>query len=271
LDGSLWILEDTGTASRFTSFDPAARQSRTIPGEQTGMEYAYQLKRFVASEDWLWGISILNQSRFIYRIHPADGSLDKIIEMGSSDSDIPVDICTSSGRTWAALKSQVLVEIENSSGSVIRAIPLEFQPDRLFYEAGSIWVQSHASGALAKIDAEKGALLARITTGSRLSPTPTPQPELAPGEVCQGDYPTTLQLDGRAKVSPDPPQPNRVRAEPSLKGKIIGELQPGEGMTLIEGPVCTDGWIWWKILSDDHRLTGWMAEGDGDMYWMIPD
>jgi hypothetical protein len=270
-EDALWILEDTGMASRFTRFDPASQQSSTIPVSQLGMNYVYQLNRFASSGPWMWGISILSVSRYIYRIDSSDGRLDKTIEIGSNPDDNPVDITAVDESVWVAVRSGSVVEVDAETGEIIQRIPLNFTPERIFSEMGSIWAEGRSSATLTRIDPNTGSIQAEIITGGMLQPTSTPWPRLAPGEICQGNYPTTLALYGHATVSPDPPLPNRVRSEPNLKAEVLGELQPGQGMSIIEGPVCTDGWIWWKIMADDHKLTGWTAEGDGDMYWLIPN
>jgi hypothetical protein len=94
---------------------------------------------------------------------------------------------------------------------------------------------------------------------------------LSPGEACEGDYQTHLKLFGKAYVNPVPPVPNRLRSEPNQISEILGEIKPGQGVSLIEGPVCTQGWVWWKVQADDNvNLNGWTSEGDGTNYWLLP-
>jgi hypothetical protein len=42
-------------------------------------------------------------------------------------------------------------------------------------------------------------------------------------------------------------------------------------MKVIEGPVCADGLIFWKVENNSiPDGTGWTAEGDGAEYWLEP-
>lgn len=104
------------------------------------------------------------------------------------------------------------------------------------------------------------------------SATPTPTPNLQATWVpCPGTYPSRLYVGNQAMVSSDPPLPNRVRSEPNTTtNNIIGMLQVGEKMEILEGPVCSQGWIWWRVRSLSTGLTGWTAEGDASGYWLVP-
>lgn len=78
-----------------------------------------------------------------------------------------------------------------------------------------------------------------------------------PAQLRPGDY---------AHVSDGPP--NRVRTAAGLGGRVIGQVQAGELASVLEGPLCVDGYNWYRI--DHARLTGWTAEGGGGEYWMLP-
>ena len=270
-EDAVWVLEDAGVLSRFSRIDPATQQNFYFPLSNPTMDYIYQFSRFARCDSSMWGLSVDSRSRYLYRINPKDGRLEETILLGINPDDNPLDLAATTQSVWVILRSGSVVEINPKTNQASRRIPLTDTPDRIFSAAGSIWVQSHTGASLTRIDPSSGEVLAEITTGSKLRPTSTPWPELSPGEVCQGDYPTHLTLYGRAVVSPDPPVPNRVRAEPNQRANILGEVQPGQGMTIIEGPVCTDGWIWWKVQTDHTNLIGWTAEGDGDSYWLVPN
>lgn len=270
-DDALWVLEDSGITTGFLRIDPSTSEILPLPFSRPDMTYIYRLNRFTRSNTQFWGLSIVKIARSVYGINPADGRLDKIIETGANPEDYPLDITSDGENVWAALHSGKVIEIDAGSGEILDEISINCTPDRIFNAAGSIWVQSQVNGELIRINPTTGKVLVRIITGSKLQPTPSPTPRLAPGEVCQGSYPTHLVLNGRALVSLDPPLPNRVRTEPNLSARILGEMQPGSGMTIIEGPVCTDGWVWWKVKADGSHLEGWTAEGDGDTYWLTPE
>jgi hypothetical protein len=86
--------------------------------------------------------------------------------------------------------------------------------------------------------------------------------------VC-GEGWTRLQIGASAIVSPG--DPNRVRSEPKKGDNLIGTLNPGVIVKILEGPVCADGLVYWKVESTlIPGSVGWTAEGDGKEYWMEP-
>lgn len=72
-------------------------------------------------------------------------------------------------------------------------------------------------------------------------------------------------------VSLYPVVPNNLRDAPgSAEGKIVGSLDPGEGLVVESGPVCKAGTIWWEVHTLDSTKEGWTAEGEGTDYWLAP-
>jgi WD40 repeat protein len=65
--------------------------------------------------------------------------------------------------------------------------------------------------------------------------------------------------------------PSRVRTEPQKGENVVGQFVADETYILLDGPVCSEGLVWWEIA--DPRLpggSGWTAEGDGQEYWLEP-
>jgi hypothetical protein len=64
---------------------------------------------------------------------------------------------------------------------------------------------------------------------------------------------------------------NNIRSEPKIASNIIGSFVPGMFVKISDGPVCADGFVFWKV---ESRLitggTGWTAEGDGKQYFLEP-
>ncbi len=89
------------------------------------------------------------------------------------------------------------------------------------------------------------------------------------GVVCPNSYPTRLQQGDRAYVLPEPPLANTVRNAPRRNGTRIGRIPVREMMTILDGPQCADGWIWWYV-DAESGVTGWVAEGDWENYWLQP-
>jgi hypothetical protein len=87
---------------------------------------------------------------------------------------------------------------------------------------------------------------------------------------CVNALPTRLRIGLFAYVNPDPPVPNNLRRDAGKSNVLIGEIQPGAGVKILEGPKCADGWVWWKVRTLEAELTGWTPEGDQKNYWLIP-
>ena len=87
---------------------------------------------------------------------------------------------------------------------------------------------------------------------------------------CPGAPSTQLFPGMYAYVSTDPPYANNVRSGPGKINDLVGQIQPGESMEILDGPSCGNGWVWWYVEELDTGLTGWTAEGDFSNYWLIP-
>jgi hypothetical protein len=50
---------------------------------------------------------------------------------------------------------------------------------------------------------------------------------------------------------------------------VIGRIFPGETVEILEGPVCNNQVVWWKIQSLEKELVGWTVEGDLKDDWLL--
>ena len=92
-------------------------------------------------------------------------------------------------------------------------------------------------------------------------PSPTPDPRCTTW--------SQLKVGISAKVIDT--SPNRVRSEPQKGDNLIGSLAPQSMVKVLEGPICSDGLVFWKVESNSiPGGWGWTAEGDGITYWMAP-
>lgn len=94
--------------------------------------------------------------------------------------------------------------------------------------------------------------------------------ESAGPPVCPGALPTRLSAGMEARVVPNP-LPNVVRDKPGTDDStstILGNIAGGEVFTVLDGPRCAEGMVWWEV--DYQGLVGWTAEGQGDIYWLEP-
>jgi hypothetical protein len=146
------------------------------------------------------------------------------------------------------------------------------QATPLFLTAAST-TPTHIPSSPSKTPTSPSPIPTRTISPSRtLKPTqkPTIIPTEGPWEACPGSSLSYLHVNDRAYISFDPPLPNRVRSKPNTDGTIIGHIQPGEEVKIINGPACGNGWVWWYVRSKETGLTGWTAEGDDKDYWLLP-
>ncbi len=78
-----------------------------------------------------------------------------------------------------------------------------------------------------------------------------------------------IEIGPYTSVATDNLLANNAREAPGLFAKIIGGLPPGSLIKILDGPVCADGYIWWKVESPlISAKTVWTAEGDGKAYYL---
>ena len=141
----------------------------------------------------------------------------------------------------------------------------EFYMFSLDNKFGIVFISGPTKGQPLESYPEKMELLKQVL--STLTWTRIPDLTI-PGTTCAGKY-TQLLPGVWAQVAPG--DPNRVRAEPSKSAEVIGQLYPGTASLVIEGPVCVDGLVYWKVENSTiPGGSGWTAEGDGKEYWLEP-
>jgi hypothetical protein len=130
-------------------------------------------------------------------------------------------------------------------------------------------ISSEAPVILTKVAVVPTKVPTRVTT--KIPTQATTVPTLENSRVCSDAPPTRLYVGAKAYVSYVPPDPNRVRSEPqAFTQNVLGKIYPGDEVTVVEGPACNNGWVWWRIKSQKGNLIGWTAEGDENNYWLIP-
>jgi hypothetical protein len=103
------------------------------------------------------------------------------------------------------------------------------------------------------------------------APFPTIAPQFPPVSgtgTCPNLLSPRLTLYTQGRVTPG--APNRLRADPSTNGAIIGEIPGGEIFYVLGGPICDDAnrIVWWQV--DFNGLVGWTAESLGNSYFVEP-
>lgn len=103
------------------------------------------------------------------------------------------------------------------------------------------------------------------TATSTLTTTPEPTSTVF---ACPGALPPRLQVGGNGRVLPV--LANTVRANPSLSGPRVAQLLAGSIFSVLDGPLCADGYTWYHVQPADGSVGGWTAEGGGEEYWLEP-
>jgi len=112
-----------------------------------------------------------------------------------------------------------------------------------------------------------GILVALVVACSGTpAPAPTLTMEATPG--CDKGF-SKLSI-GQTITVIEVGHPNRVRSTPHVANdNIIGEISNGQNAKIVDGPVCLDGLIFWKIQGSSVPTgIGWSAEGDGTTHWL---
>ncbi len=63
-------------------------------------------------------------------------------------------------------------------------------------------------------------------------------------------------------------EPNNLRSAPNREGDLLTQMQPGTVFSIVSGPECGSGLLWWQVNYDG--TSGWTAEGEGSDYWIEP-
>ena len=83
--------------------------------------------------------------------------------------------------------------------------------------------------------------------------------------------PTRLAVGSNAMVDTSLGVPLVLRATPDEYGAYLEGLMYGTKLTVMEGPIrSTGGYLYWKVITTDGKLNGWVAEGAETTYWLKP-
>lgn len=61
---------------------------------------------------------------------------------------------------------------------------------------------------------------------------------------------------------------NNIRDIPGQSGVLVGEIPPSGEFTVLAGPSCAFGFVWWRV--DYNGVQGWTVEGAEGDYWVEP-
>jgi hypothetical protein len=105
-----------------------------------------------------------------------------------------------------------------------------------------------------------------IPTATDIPATATRVVPQATVKSCPNTLPSRLVIGGQGVVAPG--DPNRIRSKPTVKGGYLGQMLAGDTFVVLDGPVCADGYAWWKV--NYQGLVGWSAESGDGQYWLLP-
>ena len=132
---------------------------------------------------------------------------------------------------------------------------------------GDIW-NEHA----AIVDVTSGALLREddyVFVGYAIGITDTTG--FAPPQIvappCPDAPPLRLRILQRGRITFTDGALTNVRDAPGVSGEKIAALPEGSQFTVLDGPICNDGYAWWQLAFDDG-VTGFVAEGVQDAYFL---
>lgn len=100
---------------------------------------------------------------------------------------------------------------------------------------------------------------------------------------CPEPAPTRLKAGGFAYVSTELPISylqqsfKDIRNAPGINQELMGSIETGKTVELLEGPVCNNSLQWWKVRVSENGLVGWTPESDNltpagyhESSWLIP-
>ncbi|MBP1466941.1 SH3 domain-containing protein [Candidatus Chloroploca sp. M-50] len=125
--------------------------------------------------------------------------------------------------------------------------------------AGGVWWFSERSTRPSQAGVE-ATLIATATVVERPTSRPIPQPTvLPPAALVPEPEPELVLAVGRtARIVNLNGTMLRARASPGLT-EVVARLPDASEVTLVEGPVEADGYVWWRV--EAAAGTGWVAQG----------
>ncbi|WP_162909939.1 SH3 domain-containing protein [Aggregatilinea lenta] len=87
-------------------------------------------------------------------------------------------------------------------------------------------------------------------------------------DICPDAPASRLVAGGEASANADLAAPVMWSA-PNSSSAVIGEVTPGDVVTVLDGPQCAESQAWWRIEYDS--MVGWVSEGTADDYAFAPE
>ena len=263
--GSAWVVASGSKFSTIYRIDAKTNELQEI-GEYGIWDGGL---RIATNQDGLWLINSLLE-RTLIQLDGATG--EKLAEIDLSRiSGKAIDLAATQDAIWVLFDRGSVAKVDARQRQIFSIINVSANVNEIFPQAGAVWVIGQANATVYRIDTSMNRVVAEAVTGSNM-PTLTLPPTLTLSvyEACAGAPPTRLHVGDRARVAMFPYENQRIRNEPNSSSTILTLFQPGTMMKILEGPVCANGWVWWKVQGYSTGKIGWTAEGDSTNYWLEP-
>lgn len=107
---------------------------------------------------------------------------------------------------------------------------------------------------------------AEITEETKVVETKTPTTTFTPISTndCKINSKLDLEIGDFVKVVTTDNITLSLRVNPGIHTSIAEKLKAGSILEIIDGPVCKENYMWWKVkfTRNDKYIIGWVAEGD---------
>lgn len=262
---SLWVLSHAVIDTPVQLIDLKSKQGMAMPFSNAPGWLPADALAVDTNNLWLFSSAYSK----IFRA-TLDGHINSIIDLDPHQPTGSADLLLTGSSLWAATPWGSVLRIDPNTNHIQVKIDLNIPLSGLIAGDNAVWVLSQQTATLYRINLDNNTVAAQIKTGSILAPTvvPSPTPRVVIWKPCPDGPTSRLKVGDLAYVTKDPPIPNRVRKEPKPDAEILGYINPGASMELLEGPACANGWVWWRVKNAD--LNGWTAEGDNETYWLVP-
>jgi streptogramin lyase len=219
----------------------------------------------------LWAAGKAGETGTVIQLDPLTGKSDRKITLPGTMGAAGIGLTSSADSLWAYDKITAKIYRVPPTGSEAE---LFFQPDaksgildQVIAMRQNLWLIWTDQARMLQADVRSKQIVREVGTGMNkityfagISWQP-----------CPAAYPSRLRVGDLATVSKDPPLPNRLRAEPNTSSTILGQVEAGGEVGIVDGPVCSNNWIWWKVRTTKAGQGGWTSEGDENNYWLVPE
>ena len=270
LPASVWLIVLDATQNQVKIVNMRTRLPATLDNPALR---GYHFTAVAALGENVW---LATSEQKALELDASTGKVIKEVGLEGQTTGEPVAVAGAFNAVWVATNNGDIVRVDPFEGIATARVETGDSLGRLYANEVAVWALSRDLTRVYRIDPQTNQVVAKILTGSQPDAesvlvqstfTPAPQPTWQP---CFDTFPSNLHVGMRAMVKPKPPIPNHVRDGATTEAHVLGNILPGGTMIILDGPVCQDTWIWWKVRAEADGLEGWTAEGDGNDYWVVP-